>query len=1168
MNKLLEKTGNKPLFYQFFRKMKLTVLFTTLTILSCFSAESYSQSTRLTLNMNNTTLLNVIQTIEAESEFKFFYNEKVDINMPVTVAVEQKSITEILDKVLTKSAVKYKVIGRQIALYDKNEMEPSFNVQQPEKQISGTVTDQNGAPLAGVTVVIKGTTSGAVTDNDGKYLLNNLPQAPVLVFSFIGMKIQEVEAEGKSVIDIRMEEESIELGEVVAVGYGTQKKVNLTGAIGMVKGDALEKRPIANMGEGLQGIIPNLNITVRNGDPSSSPTFNIRGFTSINGGEPLVLVDNIPMDINRINPNDIESISVLKDAAAGAIYGARAAFGVILVETKKTKQGKMSISLNSQFGMAQPILNVNPIDDPYEYVTAWNKASIRTTGTPRYNEDMVEGARKWSENPNVENAWNVKDGVLQFFGNNNYRDKLITDFAPTQQHDIAISGGSEKSSYYSSIGFFRKEGYLRSNNTDFQRYNILMKADYHVNKWLSLNEQIIFNSQNNDSPTEYNWDVHINSIARVGTLMPIQFPDLPHYITPGDHEKYEPYIGKYFGGTNFFPYLMEGGRETYTNNDLWLTSGITLKPFKGFKAVSNFSYQIFNRSYKKVNSKVDIVSADLLAANPITNDYSNPDFIVNENQFSRSYVFNAYGEYNVDFSNHHLTATMGFNQEWSRYQTLQGTAYSLITSSVPNLHATTGSKLVDGADSHVALRGAFYRLNYNYKERYLFEANGRYDGSSRFPKDGRFGFFPSFSGAWRISNESFMAGTQNWLNNLKVRASYGVLGNQLLGTNYYPYIPTMNSGIPSTYPIILSGTTPAINILWPNLVSPTLTWEKVISKNIGLDIWVLKSRLDMSFDMYTRDTEDMLMSRTYPGILGAISPKENAADLRTQGWELSLTWRDKIKTDFSYDVTIGLSDWTSKITKYENPGGNISDYYVGKKIGEIWGFETAGIFQKQEDITNAPDQSQIGNNWRPGDIQYANLDNDAKITRGSNTLDDHGDLKIIGNTTPRYQFGINIGMKYKNWGLTSFFQGVGKRDIWPSTNSWTWFYPFNSSYLESSAMANSWSEDNTDAYFPAPSVASDTGEKKNYQVQSRFLQDGAYVRLKNIMLSYDLPRMLLDRLNVSNIQIYLAGMNLWEYSKIRKPLDPESIPEITSGTVGAIEFPMQRLYTLGAKISF
>ncbi|MGA0560657.1 SusC/RagA family TonB-linked outer membrane protein [Larkinella sp. VNQ87] len=1034
--------------------------------------------------------------------------------------------------------------------------------QAQAQSVSGRITAaESGEPLPGVSVVIKGTTQGTNTDNTGKYTLRLPNPNATLVISFIGYLRQEVAVNGRSTVDVVLEVDTKSLDEVVVVGYGTQEKVNLTGAVGLADRKRLENRPIASVGEGLQGVIPNLNVNVRNGDPAQPITFNIRGYESINGGSPLILVDNVPMDLNRVNPNDIESISVLKDASAAAVYGARAAFGVVLVTTKSGKSGKINVSLSSQFSLAKPIFNMDVVTDPYQFVTARNQANIRTSGVPAYDDDMVAGTKAYSENPATAPQWKVVNGVLRFYGYNDYQNQIMTNYAPTSQHDLSVSGGSEKSKYLVSLGYFSKDGYLRYNNEKFKRYNIMMKADFQVNNWLSLDEKVIFNSQNSDKPHFYNWDVNINSLARVNPIMPIQFPDLEYYITPGDREKYAPYIGKYFGGTNFFPYLLDGGRTTYTNNDLWLTQGVTLTPVKGLKIRGDFSYNIFNRIYQDVQSKIDIVDANLLAANLVSNGFSGDDWIRNENNYNQYYVLNAFAEYKLPLPvSHNLTAMVGFNQERGLYNYTGAQARALITPQVVDLNATTGTQQTFGSKSHVALRGAFYRLNYNYKEKYLIEFNGRYDGTSRFPKDSRFGFFPSVSAGWRISNESFMAGTGSWLDNLKLRASYGTLGNQLLGTNYYPYVATMGTGL-SPY-MFSNAQIPFVSAA--GLVSPSLTWESVVSKNIGLDVTMLRGRLDASLDVYSRDTKDMLMDVSYPAILGTAAPKENAADLRTNGWELSLTWRDKIRRDWNYDVTLALSDWTATITKFNNPTGalpnNSNIYYVGQKLGEIWGFETAGIFQTTDEVAQSAKQTNIGANWRPGDIRYADLNGDGNITFGKNTLSDPGDRKIIGNTTPRYSFGLNGGVGYKGFRLTVFFQGIGKKDHWPTSDNWTWFFPYNAGHVEKYYITDTWTEENRDAYFPAAHIS--TNDKKNVQVQSRYIQSAAYVRLKNITLSYELPFDLMKKIGISRAQVFATGMNLWEYTKMRKPLDPETIQS------AAIEYPMQRIGTLGLNLSF
>jgi hypothetical protein len=389
-----------------------------------------------------------------------------------------------------------------------------------------------------------------------------------------------------------------------------------------------------------------------------------------------------------------------------------------------------------------------------------------------------------------------------------------------------------------------------------------------------------------------------------------------------------------------------------------------------------------------------------------------------------------------------------------------------------------------------------------------------------------------------------------------LRASYGTLGNQLLGSDYYPYISTMGTG---SAPYIMSnGLIPYVSPA--GLVSPTLTWETVVAKNLGLDFTLLDQRLDVSADIYIRDTKNMLMNVHYPDILGTAAPKSNAADLRTRGWEISATWRDRINKDWNYGVTLALSDNTTEITKYENPNGALSDYYVGQKIGQIWGYQTVGIFQSDDKVAASADQSQLGANWRAGDMQYADLNNDGKINPGKNTLEDHGDLAIIGNTTPRYSFGINGDLHFKSFSFNVFFQGLLHRQYLPDNGNWQAFYPFNDGHIEKYFITESWSPDNPDAYFAAPTFGFDT--KKNIQPQSRYVQNAAYIRLKNISLVYNLPNKLVDKVGFSDVQVYVSGMNLWEYSKMHKPLDPESVYTVTQ------EYYLQRIFTLGAKINF
>lgn len=1032
--------------------------------------------------------------------------------------------------------------------------------------VSGTVKDDTGQPLPGVNVVEKGTTNGTTTDVSGRFSLNVQGPSSVLVFSFIGYSTREVPVGSQTNFSIDLEADVKALQEVVVVGYGTQEKVNLTGAVGVATGEELQNRPIANVGEGLQGLVPNLNVDIRNGDPTTPIDFNVRGFESINGGQPLILVDNVPMDLNRVNPNDIESISVLKDAAAAAVYGARAAFGVVLVTTKKGKGEKVNISFGSEFTMAKPIFLIDPVTDPYQYVQARMAANMRTNGNPGFSQDVIDGTKRYSENPTFENAWGVVGGNLQFYGYNNYVDQLITDFAPQQKYDMSISGATEKSSFYVSFGHLNKDGYLKNKekNENFKRFNVLLKGEFAITDWFSADSRAMVTTEVSDKPHFYNWDVNINTSARVNPIEAITFPDLPYYLAPGDRDQFEKYIGMHFSSVNFLPYLEQGGRETWNRNDIVLTQGVTLKPLRGLNIRGEFSANFVNRDYQDAASKIEVIENKSLAGGIIVgNGFSGSDWIENRANNDRRYVFNTYADYTIDNDDaHYFKAMVGFNQEWGRAQFIRSTAYGLITPSIPDLNATIGNQETAGGKEHFALRGVFYRLNYIFNDRYLIEVNGRYDGTSRFPKEDRFGFFPSFSVGWRISNESFMAGTTNWLDNLKLRASYGELGNQLLVDNndnpiYYPYITTMASG-QSPYMMASGQRSPYVSP--PGLVSPTLTWETVATANLGLDFSLFANKLDVSFDVYQRDTKDMLADVEYPDILGTGAPKQNSADLRTTGWELAATWRNRINTDWNYSVTLALSDNKAVITKYDNPTGSLNEYYVGHVIGERWGYETVGIFQTQDELDNAADQSKVGANWKPGDIRYADLNGDDVINKGENTLADPGDQRIIAYETPRGNFGVNTNIGWKNFSLNVFFQGVLKYDYWPPNGNWNAFYPYNAGHVEWYFLTDTWSETNRDAYFPAPHIS--TNDKKNVQEQSRYVQNGAYLRLKNLTLAYNVPANVMGKIGLSTGQIYFAGMNIWEYTKMRKPLDPEVRPTLTQ------EYYKQRSYALGLRVGF
>ena len=1031
--------------------MRLAIFLILISVFAS-SASVYSQSTKLTVKMKNSRIADVFDAIEQQSEFYFFYNrDNFDDNRIVSVNFEGKKVENILDELFRGYPIHYEIVNRNILIKVENNAPGISNTEQ-QRIVSGNVTDAEGEVLPGVSVIVKGTTQGTVTNVDGNYTLSNIPSDATLIFSFIGMLSQEVVVGSQTNIDVTMKVDAIGIEEVVAIGYGTQKKANLTGAVGIANSERLENRTITSMGQGLQGVIPGLNVTYSSGDPNQAADFNIRGYESINGGSPLILVDGVPMDVEKINPNDIKSVSVLKDASSAAIYGARAAFGVILVETKEGQIGKTSINFSTQMTMTKAIFpGYEPIPDSQAGTARQiqSDAYLITRGAALFPQPVLDAALALQnmENPTEDDKWLYHEGFLYPLTNTYMKDLAMRDFAPQQQYDFSINGASEKASYYISLGVINKDGFFRYGNENYKRYNALSKIEFKVNDWLSLEQKITFSSVLNDVPHEYHAQWYYQSIAK-HFYTPHTFPDLTYYVEPGDHDKWAPLIGMHLDNRNPLPYLKEGSRDTRTDNDLWLTQAVNVTPLKGLQIKGDFSYRYFWRDAENVASQVDVLrgfNGFEMADNIVYKGRSANDYV--ESNFAKNtyYVFNAYAEYvRQDLGDHYVKGIVGFNQEYGRTHSVTTRSTQLISPIIHSLTATTGVKTNSDSKNEIMLRGLFYRLNYSFKDKYLFEANGRYDGTSRFPRDSRFGFFPSFSLGWRMSEESFMENTKDWLNNLKIRASYGQLGNQNVGA-YYPYISSMASGL-STF--LLDGAGTLTNYISPGgLVSNALTWETVVSKNIGIDFTV-RSKLDITFDYFIRDTKDMLMEKTYPGTLGASAPSENAADLRNTGWELAAIWHDNIGDDWSYNINLSLSDYQTEITKYDNPTGAIGSYYVGKKVGEIWGYETVGLFQTEDELANAADQSRLGSNWRLGDVHYADLDDDGEITTGSNTLDDTGDRIRIGNSTPRYAFGINTNIKYKNFALDIFAQGLLKKDWYPSRGNFLRFWPFKSLSME------------------------------------------------------------------------------------------------------------------------
>lgn len=1022
---------------------------------------------------------------------------------------------------------------------------------QPVGLIKGSITSDSGEPLIGVTVKVAGG-QGAVTDIDGNFSVNAAP-GTMLTFSYTGFKTQTAKAQnGMRVV---LESDVSNLNEVVVVGYGTQKKANLTGAVASVNGAVLENRPISNIGQGLQGVVPNLNVTMgRGGAPGASASFNVRGTTSLNGGEPLVLVDNVQMDPNLVNPDDIESISVLKDAASAAIYGARAAYGVILITTKKGKlNSRPTVQFSASGYWQKPAVemhNVNSLD----YLRMIDIAYQNSGGSGHYFNSLVYSyAEKYANGTYDQPVFYDKAYSATkygYCGNTDWWNELYkTSFS--QIYNASISGGSEKTSYYVSLGANNQGGILKATDEKYNKYNANINVTSEVTPWMEVSAKIAHTYTTEMHPT--GGTTAMNSTPYSGLspysgmmksdlspLMPVKHPD-GHYAGQGNF-------------TNPVAIQAQGGNAQFRQNDLWMTGAVKLTPIKGLVVNADYTWNFYGlSSTQHVRNFYDYTAV------PGTENYypwTNPNSVTKANNDDYYSSFNAFAEYSLALAenSHNLKFMVGYNQEKKRTQYYYAGRKDLINPDNPAINQATGDMAINGNMGQWAVNGTFARINYDYQGRYLLELNGRYDGSSKFKKGYRYQFFPSVSLAWRVSEEKFFEGMKTWWDNLKLRGSYGSLGNQVVSGNF-PYLATY--GINSKYGALLGGKLP-VAITAPGLVSASFTWETVNQIDLGFDASFLRNRLNVSFDWYRRNTKDMLVDgEALPAVLGADVPRMNAADLKTLGWELSLEWNDRLPFGLSYHVKGVLSDYQSTITKFNNPTGLINKYYVGRKLNEIWGYVSNGLFQSDEEAAAHANQSYLyGGKWGAGDVRYEDLNGDNKINDGDNTLGKPGDRKVIGNSTPRFAYGITAGCEYKGFDFEMFWQGIGKRDWFPGQGSAAYWGFTNEWQTPLTTSLDYWTTENRNAFFPK--LGWNNGG--NRVASTRYLQSASYCRLKSITLGYTIPKAILDKVGVSRLRVYITGENLFTFTPLIKAFDPETLNNLT--------YPINKKLAVGLNLTF
>jgi TonB-linked SusC/RagA family outer membrane protein len=1040
---------------------------------------------------------------------------------------------------------------------------PDFAIAQ-SSTVSGTISDEDGGALPGVNVLVKGTTTGAITDIDGNYRISVPDQDATLIFSYIGYLSQEVPLNGRTTVNISLAEDVQSLEEVVVVGYGTKKKINLTGAVSVAGKEDLENRPVANVQQALQGVVSNLVIqpNAAGGEPGSDMNMSIRGLSTFEGSNaPFVLVDGIPMSINDIDPNDIESISVLKDVASTSIYGARAAYGVILITTKEGSKGSR-ISYSTNYAWSTPTVWPD-LAGGTDWAHALNDARTNSGGTPFYPEEALDRLRQNLENPGSAPGmlprpdgldWDILNTGSRGVANDNIQDLILRDNAPRYKHSLAISGGNDRINYYVGGTYYNEQGLLTFGDESYDRLTLDAKVGAKATEWLDINFRAKYKQEDENFPWNQNFGRawYMNWIGK---------------LKPGTPAKYD--------GTDIWTRQTRveewrNVRQTIADNQIVLSPELVFEPIEGWVTNVRLNYranQIEDTRFAKQFSWVRPTGqVDLIPENRAQTQYRNA---VNTNTYLSP---NIWSTYTNQFGKHSLEAMVGFQQEEYNYSNVGARSVYLLSDAVPALSTAVGEQLVTDEIGHWAIRSYFGRLNYRFAEKYLLEVNFRADGSSRFNSENRWGYFPSASAGWIISEENFFPKT-NVINTLKLRGSYGSLGNQ--NVDNYLYIPTLPVQQTNFW---LFGGDRAWTVGAPNLSSVNLTWETVSTLDLGLDAALFDDRLNVMFGVYESVTSNLVgPGRPLPAALGTTVPKRNEGEINTRGWELELSWRNTVSSDFKYQIKGQLSDYRSKVVNYTNPTRLIDRPYNGQIMGEIWGLTYDGHYQSDADVSeHGVDQSFIWSGaWTPGDFKYKDLNGDGRVDIGDNTFDNPGDLSVIGNTTPRFVYGFSLGAEWRNFDASVFFQGTGKRDWAFAGTSASVFRgpaggPMHNNVLEE--HLDYWRDEtsalgaNPDAYFPKPYAQYFGQNAKNYSYPTdHLMQDASFLRLKNLQIGYSLPRFLAEKVWMSNARIYVSGENLLTFTNLMF-FDPEALQGRWYGAGDS--YPLSKTWSVGLNVNF
>lgn len=1112
---------------------------TVILLLGLFSNKVVAQ---VNVKIDRLPLKEALVEVEKQSGYSFFYSNMLpNQDAVVSVRATGSSIESVMDELLKGLGIKYEVKpDKQITLTEKLQTPKETSKNPSLKVVSGTVVDASGLPVIGAGVLIEGTSTGAVTDENGKYSIEVPSGDSILEFSCMGYQTLKVSFDGRRVMDVTLREDTQFLDEVVVVGYGTQKKVNLTGSVSMVGSDEISARPISSVSSGLQGLLPGVTVVNPNGQPGeSNTTIRVRGIGTIGNANPLILIDGVEGDISAINPEDIESVSVLKDAASASIYGSRAANGVLLVTTKKVNKAsdsKARVSLGAYFGLQTPT-RLPQMCDAIEFMTLDNEARQNVGTSPAWTEDQFAKVRD-NTDPN-------------FFANTDWLSQVLNKFAPQQNYNVTLSGSLGSSGYMLSYRYFDQKGLTVGSSTGEKRHNVRFKMDTKLLDRVTLSSNLSYTSRKVTSP--------VNSLTSGGGAIYTAMR-----IAPNAPVKYTDGTWAYGGGnTNPVAVLNDGGRSVTSTDEFSLLEVLKVDILKGWDVSATYNLT-------SSNGLREILKKTITFNNPEDGSsyvYAQPNTLKNIDIRNLQQTFILQTNFDFTFGKHNLSGVVGMSQEWYKGTSFSASRNNLITEQDPALNLGDASTMSnDASSSRWALRSGFGRISYNYDERYLLEANLRYDLSSRFHKSNRGGWFPSVSAGWRLSEERWMQFAKPVFDNIKIRASWGMLGNQYVGSSEYPYLSVLKS---FNSEVSLIGANATTGYAQSTLANPNLSWEQIKMFDVGLDLAMLGNRLTFSFDWYDKYTEGILLQLNYPAQIGAKPSEQNAGKVNNKGWEIDLGWREQ-RGDFFYGIGFNLSDVKNKIVDLAGNAPDLSGYQirmVGYSIDAFYGYVADGLMSPEDFKISDPVNNNyslpkipviLGNDYQPGDIKYKDISGPDGVPDGRITPE--YDKVVLGSNIPRYTYSIRGDFGWKGIDFSFVIQGVGKCDGYLEGSARHAFqdmaaYPQKVHLDRYNVVTNP----NLNASYPRLTYNTSFNQST---FSTYWMEDASYMRLKNIQLGYTFPEKWMKKARIDKLRIYLSADNLFTVSKYFYAYDPET--PVSKGGY----YPQVKTFVIGLNLNF